>query len=116
MQSFPVVRPRRRLKHSNKPIMPSSPKKKKSKKGHKKKNVKEEKDALQEVDRTMYNIQIADLTEKLNRYIIEDFNQSQSNFREWHNYYLVLNYNTNYIGNFVSTYNIFGSIQMIQFL
>lgn len=48
--------------------MPNSPKKKKSKKGHKKKNVKEEKDALQEVDRTMYNIQIADLTEKLNRY------------------------------------------------
>lgn len=42
-------------------------KKKKSKKGHKKKNVREEKDALQEVDRTMYNIQIADLIEKLAR-------------------------------------------------
>lgn len=48
--------------------MHNSPKKKKNKKGHKKKNVKEEKDALQEVDRTMYNIQIADLTEKLARY------------------------------------------------
>lgn len=49
--------------------MQNSPsKKKKNKKGHKKKNVKEEKDALQEVDRTMYNIQIADLTEKLTRY------------------------------------------------
>ncbi|XP_026820240.1 cilia- and flagella-associated protein 157 [Rhopalosiphum maidis] len=48
--------------------MQNSPvKKKKNKKGHKKKNVKEEKDALQEVDRTMYNIQIADLTEKLAR-------------------------------------------------
>lgn len=48
--------------------MSNSPKKKKNKKGHKKKNVKEEKDALLEVDRTMYNIQIADLTEKLGRY------------------------------------------------
>ncbi|XP_025192152.1 cilia- and flagella-associated protein 157, partial [Melanaphis sacchari] len=48
--------------------MQNSPtKKKKNKRGHKKKNVKEEKDALQEVDRTMYNIQIADLTEKLTR-------------------------------------------------
>ncbi|VVC41021.1 Hypothetical protein CINCED_3A011869 [Cinara cedri] len=45
----------------------SPKKKKKSKKSHKKKNVREEKDALQEVDRTMYNIQIADLTEKLAR-------------------------------------------------
>ncbi|XP_025410238.1 cilia- and flagella-associated protein 157 [Sipha flava] len=47
--------------------MHNSPKKKKNKKGHKKKNVKEEKDALQEVDRTMYNIQITDLSEKLAR-------------------------------------------------
>jgi hypothetical protein len=52
--------------------MQNSPvKKKKNKKGHKKKNVKEEKDALQEVDRTMYNIQIADLTEKLARYYLK---------------------------------------------
>jgi len=52
--------------------MQNSPaKKKKNKKGHKKKNIKEEKDALQEVDRTMYNIQIADLTEKLTRYYLK---------------------------------------------
>jgi hypothetical protein len=51
--------------------MHNSPKKKKNKKGHKKKNVKEEKDALQEVDRTMYNIQITDLSEKLARYYIQ---------------------------------------------
>jgi len=55
------------INNFKKSIMSHSPKKKKNKKGHKKKTVKEEKDALQEVDRTMYNIQIADLTEKLGR-------------------------------------------------
>lgn len=40
---------------------------KKSKGGGKKKQVKEEKDGLPEVDKEYYEIQIADLTKKFNR-------------------------------------------------